>query len=256
MATTTKIGGTTIIGRAPVDLRNLNKGDQIRRKDHPVLVQNGFRVGYYFYSGLWCDDYFWYPYYAFDPWGSRCCISPWYYYPMLPPYVAWDRCRFYNMAAWSAWQGDYYQWRRPAYYGNYDVWGHAGASEIDYAIDDIVNAFERADRRAAGRLISTESDVAIYVDGKYSYTLNANDFYDMFLDATQNTKTKRYSIIRTETGHDEANRDIVRVTARHEYEDPWGQVTSVDHFYELHYEGRNLVISKFGVSGGGAGGGR
>lgn len=247
----THVGGSTIIGRAPVDLRNLGKGDMLRRKDHPVLIQNGYRVGYCYYTTQWRDDYFWYPFYRFDPWGERCCVSPWYYYPMLPAYVAWNRCRFYNLGPWDNWHGEYYQWQRPAYYGNYDVWGRApDASATDYAVDDIVNAFERADRRAAGRLISADSDVAIYVDGKYSYSLNASDFYDMFMDATQNTETKRYQILRVETGHDEGNRDVVRVTARHEYEDPWGDITSVQHFYELHYEGRNLVIDKFGVSGG------
>ncbi len=249
VSSVTRVGGSIIIGRPPIDLRNLGKDNLIRRKDHPVLISSGVRVGYYFYTPLWCDDYFWYPWYQFDPWGDRCCVSPWYYYPCLPPYIAWDRCRFYNLSPWNSWYGEPYAWQRPYYYGNYDTWGRGRASEIDYAVDDIVNAFERADRRAVGRLVSSNSEVAIYVDGKYSYTLNANDFYDMFLDATQNVKTTRYAILRVETGHDEGGHDIVRVTARHEYEDPWGAVTSVNHFYELRYPGRNLVITKFGLRG-------
>jgi hypothetical protein len=248
VATVTKIGGAVVIGRAPVNLRDI-KRDQINRKDHPTLVSGGYRTGYYFYDTRWCDDYFWYPHYCFDPWSYRCCVSPWYYYPMLPPYVAWDRCHFYGLNPWYLWTGYDYQWSRPNYYGNYDTWGsRRGSSEIDYAVDDIVNAFERADRRAAGRLVSQRSEVAIYVDGNYSYTLNADDFYDMFLDATQNTKTKRYEILKVETGRADGS-DCIRVTARHEYEDPWGDRTSVNHFYELRYEGTNLVISKFGVSG-------
>jgi len=251
-----KLSRTTFNGHAPTDLRsstsghNLDKGDLIHRKDHPVLISGGYRVGYYFYTPLWCDDYFWYPFYCFDCWGAECVVSPWYYYPCLPPYVAWNRCHFYHLAPWDAWSGDVYNWQRPYYSGNYDVWGRGHSSEIDYAVDDIVNSFERADKQAAGRLISTDLDVAIYIDGKYSYTVNPSDFYDMFLDATQNTKTRNYEVTRVETGHDEAGHDIVRVNARHEYEDPWGQVTTVDHFYELRYEGRNLVIVKFGVSGG------
>src|SRR5262249_47702896 len=146
VATVTKVSGISIIGRAPVDLRNLNKTDLIRRKDHPVLIQNGFRVGYYFYSPAWCDDYFWYPYYAFDPWGSRCCCPPWYSYASPPPYVAYNRCHFYNLAPWDYWSGDPYAWNRPITYGNYDNWGRPGASAIDYAVADIVDSFERADR--------------------------------------------------------------------------------------------------------------
>ncbi|HWA81810.1 MAG TPA: hypothetical protein VG820_00140, partial [Fimbriimonadaceae bacterium] len=247
VASVTHVGGTIVIGRPPRTVSQITKGEDIRRKDHPGLIVGGYRSGYYFYNNNWCDDYFWYPYYVFDPWGSRWCCSPWYYYSMLPPYVAWNRCRFYNLAAWDIWVGATYNWTPPSYYGNYDNWGRR-PSEIDYAVDDIVNAFERADRRAAGRLVSQSGDVAIYMDGKYSYTLNADDFYDMFLDATQNTKTKRYQILRVETGHDESNHDCVRVTARHEYEDPWGALQTVNHFYELHYEGPNLVIDKFGVS--------
>ena len=249
VSTTRKVPGSVAIGRAP-SVRNLNKGDLIGRKDHPVLIRNGFRTGYYFYTPLWCDDYFWYPFYLFEPWGEQCCISPWYYYPMLPPYVAYDRCRFDHYPGWGVWAGYPYNWSRPAYYGNYDYWGSGHGSAIDYAVDDIVNAFEHQDKRSAGRLISNQDDVAIYVDGKYSYTINAKDFYDMFLDATQNTKTKHYEILSVETGKNDTGGDCVRVTARHDYEDPWGAVTSVEHFYELRYDGPSLVISKFGVSGG------
>jgi hypothetical protein len=71
----------------------------------------------------------------------------------------------------------------------------------------------------------------------------------MFMDATQNTKTVRYTIERVERGRDNFQ-NAVRVTARHEYEDPWGMRSVVTHYYELRYEGRDLVISKFGVSGG------
>lgn len=244
----TKAGGNTIIGRAPVNLSNLSRRDQIFRKDHPQLVTGGFRTGYCFYDNRWRDDFFWYPFYTFDPWSYRCCVSPWYYYPMLPPYVAYERCHFYTgLSPWYSWSGYAYPYR-PIIVDN---WGSGeydrGRSAIDYAVDDIVNAFQRADKRAAGRLVSDRSEVAIYVDGNYSYTLNADDFYDMFLDATQNTKTKRYEILKTETGRDNGS-DCVRVTARHEYEDPWGGRASVTHFYELRYEGSNLVISKFGVS--------
>jgi len=250
-----KLSRPSFGNHVPANLRSgheghdFDKGNLIHRKDHPVLISGGYRVGYYFYTPLWCDDYFWYPFYIFDPWGGPCFVSPWYYYPCLPPYVAWNRCHVYNLPPWSEWYGDVYDYRPSYYGGDYGVWSRGHRSEIDYAVDDIVASFERDDKQAAGRLISTDLDVAIYIDGKYSYTVNAKDFYDMFLDATQNTKTRKYEITRVETGHDEAGRDIVRVNARHDYEDPWGQVTTVDHFYELRYEGRNLVIDKFGVSG-------
>ena len=126
-------------------------------------------------------------------------------------------------------------------------WGRVAAADRLRG-DDIVQAFERADRRR-GQLGSPRRDVAIYVDGNYSYTLNADDFYDMFMDATQNTKTTRYA---DHSGRDRSREGGRRLRAG--YRSPRlrgsvGRSHTVDHFYELRYEGRDLVISKFGVSG-------
>ncbi len=235
------------IGRAP-DTRHLTLGDRVNRRENAVLQIGGVRVYYYHYDPRWCDDYFWYPYYTFNPYNSRCVVSPWYYYYSLPGYVSYDRCRFNQFDSWSInwnnWTGTSYRWNQT----RYDTFGtgyNNRSSDLDYAIEDIVNAFENGDRRAVSRLVPERSDVAIYVDGQYSYSLNGDDFYDMFLDATQNTRTRRYAITDVKV-----NGNTARVTARHEFEDPWGRVTAVWHYYELQQERRNVVITKFGTSGG------
>lgn len=235
----TRVSGNTII-----TLR-----DKVRRKEDVRLNIGGVRINYYHYDRNWCDDYFYYPYYYSNPYGYQCVISPWYYYPCLPPYLAYNRCVFLNFGPWNSnWHGTSYTWNRPNYYNNYNNDGYRDYrrgtfTDLDYAIDDIVNSFERQDRRAIGRLMPEQGNVAIYVDGNYSYSLNSDDFYDMFTDAVENTRTTRYDILSVQV-----NGNRARVNARHEYEDPWGRAVSVYHYYELQEDRHNMVITRFGVN--------
>ncbi len=231
------------IGRAPVSGRRGIIEDRVNRKERISLNHDGLRDGYIHYDRRWCDDYFSYPYYTFSPYGNHCVISPWYYYASLPAYVVYDRCSFHNYPSWSIWSGNAYNWQQSSYYDN-NSYGFGRMEGLDYALEDIVNAFERQDRRAVSRLVPDRAEVAIYVDGQYSYSLRSDDFYDMFLDAVQNTRTRSYRITQVQT-----NDNCARVTARHDYEDPWGRRTTVWHYYELQRQGRDVVISKFGVSG-------
>lgn len=234
VASVAKVGPITIV-RPPRDIRKVVIGERDRDQVRVRLRYDDWRCGYYWYDSRWNDDCFWFGYYRFNPW-DRCCVSPWYFYAFLPGYISYDRCRFYRFDPWSNWYGESYAWRA-GYYNS------PSNAEIDYAVEDIVDTFQNADRRAASRLIPSRSDVAIFSNGQYSYSVSPDDFYDMFLDAALNTRTRSYQILDVRRG-----RDSVRVTARHEFEDPWGRTESVIHYYELGYEGRNLVITKFGVS--------
>lgn len=234
------------IGAAPIG-QNFPPGQQgtVMRQDRTRLVYNGWRCGYYAYDYRWCDDYFYYPFYSFDPWGSNCVISPWYYYPNLPGYVGRNRVRTWTIPG-IAFIGYPYEWVNPGYNngGNWNNgWGNSRYNDVDYAVDDLQNAFEEGDRRAAARLVPRRSDVGIFVDGKYSYSLSADDFCDLLLDNIQNTRTRRYAIERVWRSNDGA-----RVIARHEFEDPWGQRCTVWHNVIFQYERNQLVIREFGVS--------
>lgn len=235
----------TRIDRAPVVIDNGVLARRVDRSENISVRINGhgFRVGYYHYNPRWCDDWFVYPHYIFDPWGYQrtCYVSPWYYYVSIPAYIDSSRVIIVNTFPYQNWVGYDYNWRSNGRYDRYD----RGNADLDYALDDLQNAFEREDRRAATRLVPRGGRVNIYTDGRYSYTLSADDFYDLFMDGLYNAKTRRYDIVRVRVGDRGAT---ARVTARHETTDPWGNSQTVYHEFFLEREGRDFVIREFGTS--------
>ncbi len=223
---------------------NGNLVSRVGRSERIGLVQNGLRVGYNHWTQNWQDSYFWYPQYVFDPFlGVACHPSPWYGYFNLPPYIASSRTVFLNNCAplWNTWQGNSIFWNRPIWDSpSFDTRRDQRYSDLDYSVDDLVVAFESVSLRAINRLVPRDGFVNIYQDGRYSYSLNPNDFYDMFLDGIENTRTSRYEIVETRSN----GRDS-RVVARHWFEDSWGQQTSVWHSFTLERDNGGYVIREF-----------
>ncbi|HVL37892.1 MAG TPA: hypothetical protein VM328_00750 [Fimbriimonadaceae bacterium] len=230
------------IDRAPIDVRNGSLQYQVLREER-ISINRPYRSGYVHYDHRWRDDYFCYPYYQFVPVYNNCVVSPWYYYPHLPGYIVIGRIQPIQFAIWS-WQGTPYQWRRTTthYYGGYDnlYWNR---NDLDYALDDLVQAFERQDVRTLGRLVPRQGRVNIALEGNYGYSLHVDDFYDMLADVALSSRTNRYWIEDVRTWRDSAN-----VLARHEYVDPWGRRTSLYHMFRLEAERGGYVIRDFGTS--------
>ena len=164
--------------------------------------------------------------------------SPWYYYPTLPPYINNTRVIIINMG-WPShnWYGQTYRWNQPTY----NNWGRY--NDLDYAVQDIVSAFERRDYRAINRLVPNRGNVHIYLDGRYSYSLQPDDFYDLFVDGIENARTVRYEITEVRQ-----NGRYAKVTARHQYVDPWNQRSTTYHDFFLEQDGRDYVIREFGTT--------
>ncbi len=233
--------------------RIVNPGMQRRVLDRGTvsLVNNGWRNGYYHYDRRYQDDWFSYPHYVFNPWQQdRYVCSPWYYYPSLPPYLNSTRIIIINAGFPSYnWSGSSYQWAR-----RNDNWNDRGdrreidrdrdRGELDYALDDLQDAWERTDFRAIGRLVPRRGNVNMYFDGQYSYSLESNDFYDLFADGIENVRTTRYEITEVQRGRNGS----ARIEARHEFTDPWNRRNVTYHQYFLEEDGRNYVIREFGTS--------
>lgn len=231
------------IRQAPTQI--LSKGSltsQVLRSEQ-IRVNSQFRNGYYSYYNNWRDDYFYYPYYQFSPYQNNCSFSPWYYYPHLPAYISIARIFYVSDLSWSSGNGTNYNWNR-GNRGNGWGWGNdRGGDVLDESLWDLVNAFERQDRRALGRLVPRRGKVNIYMDDSYCYSLEADDFYDLLLDNIETTRTVRYEIERVRTWRDEA-----QVTARHEYVDPWGRRSSVYHNFRLEEDRYGYIITDFRTS--------
>ena len=174
----------------------------------------------------------------FDPYRSDFAFSPFYYYAHLPPYFNAARCYFPGNYVWAPFYGVRYQWNQPSRsYWNRDY------NDLDYVVEDIRNAFMDGDRRAIGRLVPRYGQVGIIMDGRYSYSLRPDDFYDTLLDAAENTSTRDYRIVDVQY-----RRDAASVFAVHDFDDPWGRRTTVHHYFKLEVEGRNWVIREFGTN--------
>jgi hypothetical protein len=227
------------IDRAPLGIKRGSLGGLVRRSDHDIQI-NGTRIrfGYTHYDRRWCDDYFYYPHYVFDPCQTNFVFSPFYYYAHLPAYFNQSRCYFPGITIWRPFIGIRYQWNQPSreYYNR-------NHNELDYVIEDIVKVFMDSDRRAINRLLPRRGNVGIIVDGQYSYALRSDDFYDTMLDAAESSQTVDYRILDIQY-----QRDTASVYARHDFDDPWGRRTSVFHYYKLEVEGRDWVIREFGTS--------
>jgi len=231
------------VGRAPVIVGHAGPfaaggvGGRVFGTERGVgLVRNGWRYGYYSYWHDWHDSYFWYPFYIFSP-VAGCYCSPWYYYPCLPPYVGPSRVVIVDTFPSAGWSGTEYEWQPVRE-------DKEARSDLDYSVQDIVDSFENDDHQAISRLAPHSGNVNIYADGKYSYSLAANDFYDTYIDGIESTKTDRYEILDVKMNND----GTARVTAKHMYTDPWGKRAYVYHSYFLVHEGHEYVIREFGTS--------
>ncbi len=137
----------------------------------------------------------------------------------------------------TGWRGYDYNWQPSQQESQ-------GRSDLDYSVDDIVSAFQSDDHKAIDRLVPQNGTVNIYVDGQYSYSLAAKDFYDTYIDGIESTKTDRYEIMDVKINQD----GTAKVVAKHIYTDPWGARTFVYHSYFLVHEGDEYVIREFGTS--------
>ena len=235
------------IGRAPaISMSSSTMRDLVARHDLVHIYGSNARRGYYAYSSRWVDSGFFFGAYIFDPFDSFGYVSPWYYYPCLPGYIAPERVVIIPGGGLPPYfAGSEYDWN-----AGYDAGYRAGVAAgqhssraIDYAVDDIVAMFQKQDLRALDRLVPETGNVNIYVDGKYSYSVNADDFYDLMRDNLTNTDTTDYRILDVRT-----QGDMVKVLAEHDYRDPWGENQAVFHTYVLKVGRRSAQITEFGTS--------
>jgi len=210
------------------------------------LLYGGIRIDYRQYDRGWRDDNFCYPHYIFDPYSvDRCIASPWYYYSFLPAYV--DNSRIVIAPAYGdpLFGGMSYPYEPTYYYRDEDrdsVYTNNWSRRrpLDTAIDKIIVAFERQDRRAVSDLCPTNGAILLGVDNALFYGVKADDFYDMMMDATMNTHTIDYRVDAVSINDDEAE-----VIAHHDFFDSWGERCTVFHRYHLFAERNNIVIRYF-----------
>jgi len=233
--------------RPPMDVFSPSLKGMVRREDS-VIKHDRYRSGYYHYYNNWRDDDFFYGYYIFSPVYDRCVVSPFYWYSYVPGYISRSRVIVLHAGSVSMYWTDQpvFFWDSCSSYTYHRTYWYESAarrSELDYALDDLVNVWEDSNRRSLNRLIPDRGNVGIYIDERYDYSMNADDFYDMMMDNVQSARTKSYDILSVKTYRNEA-----RVVAVHEYVDPWDRRDRVYHVYRLVNDGNGYTIVEFGTS--------
>ncbi|MCW5941195.1 MAG: hypothetical protein KIS66_03125 [Fimbriimonadaceae bacterium] len=223
----TRVGNIDIFS-GPLD-------SQVRREDRIRIITGG-RRGYSHYNRDWCDDWFAFPFYAFDPYRYRCVIGPWYCYPHLPAYLVVSRVMYIEVPVIS--YGYPYRWNRVD-----TGWGADRYSELDYSVDDLVRGFERRDMNLVARLVPNDGRINYYFDGRYEYSIRADDFYGLLSDLVEGTLTQEYRVL-------DVRRDgrFATIFAEHVYQDTWGARRSSYHMFRLEDVRGRYEIRDFGTS--------
>lgn len=206
------------------------------------------RVGYHHYDRNWCDRYFGYRYYCYDPWVTRCYFSPYYWYIFLPGYIWCDRVIIISPRI-IIWLGPDIFWNYCGsygyYYGSYGyTYNRGGYSDLDRALSDIVDAFRYEDANLLAPFLPSNGRIDIYIDGRYSYSVNSDDYYDMTADLIYSVNTTNFEIVqvrRARTGE-------YRAVARHDFLDPNGRPQTVWMTFTLERERYGFVIVEAGTS--------
>jgi|GEM_PF-1626369 len=185
-------------------------------------------VGFGFAFGLYC----------FTPFTTPCYVSPWYYYPCLPAYVPESAVTVVP---------DYYcPWNIGAPYAYQPDAGDEsyGDPALNEAIQDITTVFAQMKPDAIHDVLPDGGQVAIFTDGKYDYSLNAEDFHNMVADNASITPTISFEVQSVrKTGDGEAE-----VRCVHAFKNEDGSSDRVYQEYRLQEREGRYQITDFMTS--------
>lgn len=247
--TTSRTRTPSRIPEAPT-VRGTSRLERTVNRANRVTAHLPYRTGYHHYSPFFVDNYFYYPHYAFHYSPGYCVPSPFYYYHHLPGYVSYARITLGHFS-FSIFAHDHYTWHRPRYvsarsytysYPGQRTYDTGRYTDLDYAIDDIVRAFERGRMSYMEDLLPRDRFVQVAMEDYTEYRMRSDDFYDMMADLVEGTETRRYSIrdVRYE-------RKQAVIYAEHEYRDPWGQTERKYHTIVLSETRSGFEIEYFKV---------
>jgi hypothetical protein len=131
----------------------------------------------------------------------------------------------------------------PAYdYGNGYYLSPGATSGLDQATDDIRNAWLTGNDGLILRHVDGSTQIAVYVNGAYSYSLPGTDYSNMVRDAIGHVRTTGFTITSMEKRSDGA----YVLTGRHDFYDISNNLKSADVSYTLAQSGGAWVIVAVG----------
>ncbi len=200
-------------------------------------------------------------------------LSPYaYYYGAFPPFISMDDVSYqppqyiYVPVPVYDPNGSYQGWKSDDvdnYYLNSDKarnqatdqngqnyrigeGGQKAKSPAQAAVDDIQKAWQTGDIEPLAKHIRRDSRIAVYLRGKYQYSLDAGDYLDMTRDAFRSMHTEHFDLDQL---HLKQN-GIYTVTGRHVYKNDVGQDRTVFISFVLEKTDADneYVITQVGTS--------
>lgn len=157
-----------------------------------------------------------------------CVVSPWYYYPTLPGYIAATSV-IENPNVVCDWTAG----------SSYD-YADGQNSMLNLAVEDITAMFQNQSLAALDAMIPPSGRVNVFNNDQYMYTLNDSDFRAMMQDNLQNTQTMNFTITGVNVYGGTAT-----VDATHTFSDPEGGTSTVYQQYKLQLQNGHYVIVDF-----------
>jgi hypothetical protein len=111
-------------------------------------------------------------------------------------------------------------------------------------LNDISDAWTENKIRLLNKYIQDDSDIAIFIRGEYSYSINSQDYLDITQDAMGTISTERFAFTKVQKRD---NGDIVAY-GEHIYYDINGDTKKVFVFYTLSSYGGQYYITEAGSS--------
>jgi len=159
-----------------------------------------------------------------------CVLSPWYAYPTLPAYLPLNEVVVQN--------GVYVNWDAGSYY-NYQANNN---TELNNALNNITSLFDNQDLGAIPQLVGS-SQVNIFNDGQYEYTLQGPEFQQMLQDNVLNTQTIGFQVTNVRTAG-----NYWVVDCAHTFNDANGNTQTVYQEYRLTNRFGAMYITDFSTS--------
>jgi len=197
---------------------------------------SSFSFGLFFYPGFAAG--FNYGYWGFDDCGAYCSYSPFYNYGM--PYVYSPRVAVVDVPTYT------YSAVPDYSYGTGYYMSQGSYSGLDAALNDIKNAWISDQPYLMIQHIDTGTQIAIYLDNNYAYSLPGSDYRDMVRDAVGHIRTISFNFNNVEMRSDGA----YTATGTHEFYDTNNNRKVAAVSFTLAQTGGRWVIVSAGSSEG------
>ena len=198
------------------------RSEEGRRYDRGLSLRPAIRYTHPHFQPYFPHGYFYYPHYSHTYVSFEVIASPYhFYYGVCPPYI--HRRYVYHRPPRVVYievpvyiENRYYGYRDSSYYLNSSPWWRDNRSiepALRRSIEDLEDAFRYSDINRLVYLTDAGIEIAVFSQGKYEYSLTANDYLDMTRDFMVSADTIAFDVFRVRR----RSYDVYNLAAKHVY---------------------------------------